>query len=268
MNISIGNLKIIYKKNKTKSSHDLIDNYYNKFQNFGYAVTRTQDNKIEIKSADLVIRGDSDNTLWTADEVLCNTGYEFLLDEPYIMIDIGFNIGITSLYFARKSKIKAIYGFEPFIPTYNQGLNNLKLNPDYSDKIKLFDYGLGIEDKVLRIPYNKELPGSMSTVFQNSKDNVSSIEEVKIKNAYDVINEIINKHKEKVFVKLDTEGSEFEILPLLSETGLLSKIDILIMEYHKKDPQVLLDILKRNNFFYFQEKFADTGVVKAVKLYK
>lgn len=266
MNISIGNLNIIYKKKKTKNSHDLIESYCNKFQNSGYAVTRTQDNKIEIKSDDLIIRGDSDNTLWTADEVLCNTGYEFLLDEPYIMIDIGFNIGITSLYFARKSRIKAIYGFEPFIPTYNQGLDNLKLNPNYSDKIKLFNYGLGSEDKILKIPYNKKLPGAMSTVFENSKENVSSIEEVKIKNAYDVINEIIDKHKEKVFVKLDTEGSEFEILPLLSEKGLLNKIDILIMEYHKKDPQVLLDILKKNNFFYFQENFADTGVVKAVKV--
>lgn len=260
--LHIGNIKLAYKKNK----NDLINKYYQKFYNAGYSVKRLKDNSIEIKNKNLILVGKSDNTLWTANEVLCNTGYNFSVNEPYIMFDIGFNIGTTSLYFAQKENIKQIYAFEPFIPTYNQGLNNLKLNPKYSNKINLFDYGLGVEDKILKIPYNEKLPGAMSTLFENSTDKYSSIEEVKIKNAYNVLSEIIERHKEKVFIKLDTEGSEFEILPSLDEKGLLEKVDVLIMEYHRKDPQILLDILKRNNFFYFQEKADATGIIKAIKL--
>ena len=80
------------------------------------------------------------------------------------------------------------------------------------------------------------------------------------------MSEIIERHNEKVFIKLDTEGSEFEIIPLLDEKGLLEKVDVLIMEYHRKGPQNLLDILKRNNFFYFQEKMNTVaGIIKAVK---
>ena len=182
------------------------------------------------------------------------------------MFDIGFNIGITSLYFAQKENIKKIYAFEPFIPTYNQGLNNLTLNPKYSNKINLFNYGLGAEDKILKIPYNEKLPGAMSTIFENSVGQISSIEEVKIKNAYNIMHRIIDKHKEKVFVKLDSEGAEFEILPLLSKKGLLGKVDVLIIEYHKKDFKILLDILQDNNFFYFLEKSNATGVIKAIKI--
>lgn len=258
----IGKIKISYKKNRK----DLVNKYYKKFDNLGYSIRRLKNNSIEIKNKNLILVGKSDNTLWTATEVLCNTGYNFSVNEPYIMFDIGFNIGTTSLYFAQKENIKKIYAFEPFIPTYKQGLNNLKLNPKYSDKINLFDFGLGAEDKILKIPYNEELPGTMSTIFKNSTGKFSSIEEVKIKNAYNVLSEIIERHNEKVFIKLDTEGSEFEIIPLLDEKGLLEKVDVLIMEYHRKGPQNLLDILKRNNFFYFQEKMNTVaGIIKAVK---
>ena len=106
----------------------------------------------------------------------------------------------------------------------------------------------------------------MSTIFENSVGQISSIEEVKIKNAYNIMHRIIDKHKEKVFVKLDSEGAEFEILPLLSKKGLLGKVDVLIIEYHKKDFKILLDILQANNFFYFLEKSNATGIIKAIKI--
>ena len=158
--VHLGKIKISYKKRK----NDLIDKYFDLFKSAGYYVKRLKDKSIEIQGKNLIIRGKADNTLWTAAEVLCHTGYDFFVNEPYIMIDIGFNIGITSLYFARNENIKQIYGFEPFRPTYEQGLKNLELNPELARKIKLFDFGLGSSDKILEIDYNPDLPGSMSTV--------------------------------------------------------------------------------------------------------
>ena len=106
----------------------------------------------------------------------------------------------------------------------------------------------------------------MSTVFNNEGTDLPEIT-VQIKDCSEVLDNIIKKHKEKIFVKLDTEGAEFEIIPLLAERDLLRKIDILIMEYHKKSPKILLDILKENNFVYFYEPNPnDTGTIKAVKI--
>ncbi len=261
--IHIGKFKISYKKIKK----NIIDKYYKSFDCTGYSVKRLKDKSIEIKNKNLRIIGKANNTLWTAKEVLCNENYSFSIDEPYIMFDIGFNLGMSSLYFAQKSNIKAIYAFEPFTPTYELGMNNLKLNPELSKKNNLFNYGLGDCDKTLEIAYNPKLPGSMSTVEDKFADKNLVKEKLEVKNAFNVLEEIMTKHTEKVFVKLDAEGAEYEIIPLLSQKGLLKKIDVLIMEYHSySDYKILLDILKNNGFFYFCTKDTfNQGIIRALR---
>ena len=259
--IHLGKIKISYNKNKK----DLLNKYYEKFMSNGYYVRRLKDKTIEIKGRNLIIRGKADNTFWTASDVLCDTCYDFSINEPYIMIDIGFNIGIASLYFARNKNIKNIYSFEPFKPTYDIGIKNLELNPELSKKIKLFDFGLGSSDKFLEIAYNPNLPGNMSTVF-NKFNGGGTKEKVEIKNAYNILKDIIENHTEKIFIKLDTEGSEFEILPLLDSKGLLKRISVLILEYHRESPQLLVNILNKNGFVSFREEHQNSGLIKAVKL--
>ena len=260
--LHIGKIKISYKKKK----NDLIDKYFELFRFSGYRVKRLKDKSIDILGKNLVIRGKADNTLWTANEILCNTKYDFSINEPYIMIDIGANLGITSLYFSQNPYIKQIYAFEPFTSTFNQAVNNLRLNSNLAKKIKLFNFGLGVSDKTLEIDYNPELPGAMSVVFNTFEGKGCSKEKVNIKNAYNVLKDIIEKHNEKIFVKIDTEGSEFEILPLLNKTGLLKKVNVLITEYHKDSPQVLLDILSGNGFMSFKEEYGNSGLIKSINI--
>ncbi len=71
---------------------------------------------------------------------------------------------------------------------------------------------------------------------------------------------------ENIFLKLDAEGAEFEILPLLDEKGLLKKVNVLIMEYHRESPLLLLDILSNNGFICFKEEQQNSGIIKAVRL--
>ncbi len=39
-------------------------------------------------------------------EVICDQEYNFYMDEPYVMFDIGSNMGVASLYFSRNEYIK------------------------------------------------------------------------------------------------------------------------------------------------------------------
>ena len=86
----------------------------------------------------------------------------------------------------------------------------------------------------------------MSTVVD--KFNTGLLEKVQIRKASEVIENIISKHSEKVFIKMDCEGSEKEIIPELDEAGTLSKITLINMEWHFEYPQHLIDILKKNHF--------------------
>ena len=99
-----------------------------------------------------------------AQEVFENGEYDFDIAEPAVVIDIGMNIGIASLYFASRDDVKAVYGFEPFKPTFDHAIDNFKINEKYSNKIHPQNCGLGCEDKQLTFDYYSNAPGRMSTV--------------------------------------------------------------------------------------------------------
>ncbi len=260
--IHIGKLKLTFDK-----KYDIADYLNYKFEKFGYRVKRLENNLFEVRNSDIVIQSKSFASIVTAYEVICNTEYDFNIDEPFILIDIGYNIGITSLHFALNDNIKHIYGFEPFVPTYNLALNNLQNNPKLAQKIELFNYGLGNSNKTIEAAYDENLPGSMSTVYSNESSNKTlPVSKVEIKDVSDVLSEILSKHNEKIFLKLDAEGAEFEILPLLSDKGLLQKINVLVMEYHKKSPETIFEILSKNGFVYFYNIGTETGLIRAYRI--
>jgi FkbM family methyltransferase len=207
-------------------------------------------------------------------EVLGSGSYDLSINKPYIMFDIGLNIGVTSLYFAQNDNIKKIYAFEPFTPTRLLAQRNLELNPKLAEKIQVFDFGLGKEEKDLEIAYNPHAPYNMSTtldLFQNVKLKKvqSSLENVVIKKTSEIFSPLLEKKgAHKVFCKIDCEGAEFEILEDLDQAGLLSQIDVIIMEWHFRVPDVLIDLLEKNNFvcFFTTLFYANNiGIIRAVR---
>lgn len=242
------NIKRINVKPAVKKT-DLLDTYKEKFNKDGYSVARI-DNKIRIWNNDLIIEGVADNTLWTADAVLCLDEYHFDIDEKYVMFDIGLNLGITSLHKARDKNCVKIYGYEPFEPTFKLAQNNMDLNPKLSGKISIFDFGLGDTDKEMDINYNPDRPGAMSSV-KNRFPECGKTEKIKIKRASSVLAPLFKKHKQKIFLKIDCEGAEKEILPDLDNAGLLNKADVIVMEWHFENPKWIIDLLKKNGFVVF-----------------
>lgn len=232
---------------KRDKKQNIYNEYSSKFKQAGWTLKR-EGKKYILSNGDITVFGDADNTLWTAYGVFCSDEYAFFTKDPYIMIDIGANLGFTSLRLATEQHIKKIYAFEPFSPTYKLALDNLNQNPQYSKKIQIFNFGLSNKDFIKKIHYNPDFPGSMSTI-KDQFENSQIIETVHLKKASDIIKKILKTEGGgNLFMKIDCEGAEKEIIPDLANSGILKQIKLIIMEWHFESPKRLIEILNNEGF--------------------
>ena len=258
-----------YKRKKiahsAEAAYSPYADYKEKFEKAGWLLEK-KENKYFLSNDKLTVSGDADNTLWTGYSVFCRDEYSFFDKEPYIVIDIGLNLGFTSLRLATEDYVVKVYGFEPFTPTYKLAVDNLNKNPKYARKIEIFNFGLSDKDGSLDIHYNPDLPGSMSTIKDRFED-AEAVEVVQLKKASTVLEPILAKHTEKVFVKIDCEGAEKEIIPELAKSGILKKVSLINMEWHFENPQKLIDILKNEGFVVVchHDNFDELGMIIAFK---
>jgi FkbM family methyltransferase len=204
-------------------------------------------------------------------EVFLKKDYVVNFSNDAVLFDIGLNRGIVSLFFATYPNIKKIYSFEPFKPTFELAKKNLGLNPQLSEKINAFNFGLGKEETILELPYMDEATGGMSTTHDVCKDGKNiKTETVIIKDAAKEIAPILKENKDKhIIVKCDCEGAEFEIFERLNEEKLIKNMDVILMEYHFRSPDGLVSILTKNGFAVRTKvlsKKMSTGYVYAVRM--
>ena len=97
---------------------------------------------------DIVHLVETYDELFILHELYIQGCYNFHLPtkKSVIVIDIGSNVGFSCLFFATKSYVKSVIGFEPIPETFKQAQKNLANNPTISDKIKIYNYGLGNKD--------------------------------------------------------------------------------------------------------------------------
>ncbi len=233
------------------------------FKKFGYELS-AEDSKYVIKGKKFTIKGNSPNTIYICGEVLCKDEYNFEQNEKYVLFDIGQNIAITSILKATDEKCVHVYGFEPFTETFNQGQDNVSTN-GLNHKITSFNFGLSNKNKTLEISYNLERIGSMSSVKDIFPGNKKA--EIEIKNASEILKPLFEKHNEKIVLKIDCEGAEFEILEDLHKNEMLKKVSCLMIEWHYKNPERIVEILKQNSFSVFctSEINSEIGFIRAVK---
>jgi len=184
--------------------------------------------------------------------IYCLHSYE----KECIVIDIGMNVGLSTLFFASYHNVKYVYSFEPFTETYGQALANIKLNDKkFVNKIKHFNFALSNYNGKQSFRYNKKLPGSMriedgSHPCSISHEDSSSIE---IKEAGLIIKDILEKHKDmRIIMKVDCEGSEYKIFKSLEQYQLIDKINILMMETHDGREAEIEFYLNKYHFTYFK----------------
>ena len=180
-------------------------------------------------------------------EIFTEKDYEVLLDRKFIAIDIGMNAGFTSLYLASHPLCKAVYGFEPISRTFETALKNFQLNPSLAQKIHPYSFGLAENDRQVSIEYSPLAKG-MTNVYGlhpslRSQGDIIT-EQIELRDAAIQLGQILEANSETlIFLKIDCEGAEYEILTHLEKYGLLSKIDQIAIEWHFKGAEPIEDVL-------------------------
>ena len=206
-------------------------------------------------------------------EVFADGIYNYVLTERMSLIDVGMNVAVTSLFFAKNELIDKIYSFEPFAKTFNYAMKNIESNPSVAHKIVPKNYGLDKGNQFVEVKYIIDNKGSVGVggipegLLNAYKENVA-VEKIELRSGLEEIKNILEANPTASFIaKIDCEGSEYVIMNDLYEHGLLQKIKVFMIEWHEKGPSEIINLLSKSGFstFSFGEKNADVGMIYAVK---
>ena len=126
-----------------------------------------------------------------------------------IVIDIGANVGSVSLYIAKKYPNVKIYSFEAHPINYKNLIRNIERN----NITNIVAHNLAvshIDNELINITLSPNNTGSSSIFKSSKKDNELLNFDVKTICLDTIIS--TNNIKKIKFLKLDCEGSEFDIL--------------------------------------------------------
>ncbi len=160
---------------------------------------------------------------YTVDEVFMSDFYKFNSENKKpVIIDCGANIGLSVLYFKHTHPESVIYAFEPDTKNYNYLAENVK---SFGWEKSVFIYKQLVSDTA-GFEYFEELGNAGSKIVNENQQNsnTSKIEKIRLKDFLTALSCQID------FLKLDIEGSEFDVIPDLKE--LFPKIKKMYIEFH------------------------------------
>ena len=140
--------------------------------------------------------------------------FQTLIKKEDIAIDVGANIGCTSILFGELAE--QVISFEPSPTTFNLLQKNIKKSG--LQNITLLNYALGSNHSASEITYAKS---NRSGGFISNKTTISTghiTEKIKIDKLDDIINDlnIVKLDREECrgvdFIKIDVEGFEKEVI--------------------------------------------------------
>lgn len=205
-------------------------------------------------------------------EIFSRRDYEFGGISDAIFIDVGANIGDSTLYCAASENISKVYAYEPFFHTYQIAEKNIKLNPDLAQKIELFNFGWSDNNETISVPVCDDINCSaVNTIKATFAEQIvrerNSLAMIEIRKSSEVLKEIIEKHpSQPIILKMDVEGAEYDCFKDIVLEGLLNKVDMIFMEWHLEGYKVITDVLEEHGFIWFNEFLSfDTGLIRAYR---
>jgi FkbM family methyltransferase len=225
----------------------------------------------EVEGIKAIIQTEEEITI--LEEIYLQGCYNLIYDKPAVVWDIGMNVGLASLYLASSPNVVAVFSYEPFKATYQQALRNIYLNPAIASKIQPFSYGVGGQKETITVDYTPEMRGSVGVNglpdrFKQKHQSVVK-EAIEIESASIVLDSIRAQYPDlDIIAKIDCEGSEYDIFRTLHAEGKLGSIRAIMMEWHQKGPDALVNDLRKAGFVIFSRrpKSKTIGLIHAVRV--
>lgn len=176
----------------------------------------------------------------TIDDVLIRgeyfTGNNEISDGDTI-IDIGANIGAFSIVSAKKAKNVKVLSFEPTPTTFLRLKKNIEVN-NLTSVVKPYNLAVAGEKGERKLFVNPNISGANTIApYRENLEFIKSGDKFTVKTTTleDVFRD--NKIQKCGFLKMDCEGSEFEITKNTSKE-IFDRIDYIAMEYHKNPYEI------------------------------
>jgi FkbM family methyltransferase len=199
-------------------------------------------------------------------EVFGLHAYQVLGTGPCVAIDVGMNIGLASLYLAALPAVQAVYGYELVGATTAIARQNIAANAYAAAKVQVQHAGIAAHNGSLQLPLTGA--GDVGAHLQMTAAS-GPTETVPLLSLADIVAQISQQHPGlPVLLKLDCEGAEYDLVPLLQKNQLHQHIAALMIEWHVKGSQPLTDVLTACGYTCFTPGIVaaqPTGFVYAVK---
>lgn len=211
-----------------------------------------------------------DDFFWTFREIFVLGDYHFKTDnkEP-ICIDCGGNIGITTLYFKYIYPKAKVYIFEA--EPHNVDLINKNLKDSKIKGVTVIGKAVGKEHGTLTFHGANRMGSLVEDFYERKKEVQLQKGRTEIENKVEVdvipLSEYMTESHYDV-LKLDIEGVEADVLKEIDSKGILSKVDQIMLEYHrfsfeKNKLTDIIEVLEKNHYdLSFDSHYKDVQKIK------
>jgi len=142
-----------------------------------------------------------------------------------IIFDIGANIGMVSVFLAKKYPETKIYSFEPIPENYKSLIKNIKLNK--IENITPFNIGVSKDSTPMKFIMRTDNTGGGTRCSLKTELDDHFISNIDCSSLDDLM---VGLNVENIkFMKMDCEGSEYDIL---FNSSNLNRIEYLSCELH------------------------------------
>lgn len=186
---------------------------------------------------------------------------------PDLVIDIGANIGLASLYFAKKYGV-TVHAYELVPSTAQLAQKNVDANAELATLVRINSFGLSDRDSSVTVRVDPEYRPSNS-LFELDARSAPGTEIAEVKPASVGLGDVLGTSTHAM-LKLDAEGAEYEILDDLALTGLLKSVAWIHLEWHEREgrnPETLRRLLRAEGYQFFERRHesAPVGYISAYR---
>lgn len=233
--------------------------YVGENSNLGVVDYKCGKDKFDFDNGIIKFELDSDSGHGGISGIFFENVYNCVWKGNAIVIDIGANIGLSTLFFAAKQNVEKVIGYEPLKTTYEKALSNFNLNKvEIRKKIEIYNLALSNVNEEREVRYNGLANRTTFSICKKKYDSDTEVTNIHVRDASEVLFPILKEYlNKKIIMKIDCEGAEYKIFESLESSDLIKSVDIFMIEYHSCDNRIIENCLISNGFKYIKTNTAD-----------